>query len=219
MTSQKQTSLFTEEQLTSLQEASPANHTQVQGSGSEKKMSAICGPACLEQYEKFNHVGSWAKTFSALLIGMEGWYSKRCKLIWKLKGTKSSRMYFQLRPSALHTEEIGFGLLPTVAAMDANGIKNIRKDSNILQGGRHSVSLTHMFHLNMLPTPKARDRKGKEGRESDLPLTIHLKGFGTGTPSQLSPQFVLEMMGFPTDWTELPFLNGETNPSKQEATP
>jgi hypothetical protein len=26
----------------------------------------------------------------------------------------------------------------------------------------------------------------------------------------------MEMMGFPTDWTELPFLNGEMNQSKQE---
>jgi hypothetical protein len=26
------------------------------------------------------------------------------------------------------------------------------------------------------------------------------------------------MMGFPTDWTELPFLNGETNQSKLEET-
>jgi len=40
----------------------------------------------------------------------------------------------------------------------------------------------------------------------------------TGKTSQLSPQFVMEMMGFPTDWTLLPFLNGETSPSKQEAT-
>jgi hypothetical protein len=40
----------------------------------------------------------------------------------------------------------------------------------------------------------------------------------TGTTSQLFPQFVLEMMGFPTDWTELPFLNGEQNQSKQEET-
>lgn len=39
-----------------------------------------------------------------------------------------------------------------------------------------------------------------------------------GTRSHLSPQFVMEMMGFPTDWTLLPFLSGETNPSKQEET-
>jgi len=40
-----------------------------------------------------------------------------------------------------------------------------------------------------------------------------------GTSSQLNPRFVMEMMGFPPNWTELPFLNGETNQSKPEVTP
>jgi hypothetical protein len=39
-----------------------------------------------------------------------------------------------------------------------------------------------------------------------------------GKTSQLNPLFVLEMMGFPPNWTELPFLNGETNQSKQPET-
>jgi DNA-cytosine methyltransferase len=33
----------------------------------------------------------------------------------------------------------------------------------------------------------------------------------TGTTSQLNPRFVAEMMGFPPNWTELPFLSGEKN--------
>jgi site-specific DNA-cytosine methylase len=40
-----------------------------------------------------------------------------------------------------------------------------------------------------------------------------------GKTSQLNPRFVLEMMGFPPDWTELPFQNGETKVSKQPETP
>jgi hypothetical protein len=40
----------------------------------------------------------------------------------------------------------------------------------------------------------------------------------TGKTSQLNPLFVLEMMGFNPDWTLLPFLNGETNPSKPQET-
>lgn len=32
--------------------------------------------------------------------------------------------------------------------------------------------------------------------------------------SQLNPRFVAEMMSFPPNWTELPFLNGATNPLK-----
>jgi DNA (cytosine-5)-methyltransferase 1 len=70
-------------------------------------------PDMLRAIREFSHVGLWAKTFSALLIGREDWYSTKCKLIWKLRGTKYSRMYFQLHPSMLPTDGIGFGLLPT----------------------------------------------------------------------------------------------------------
>jgi hypothetical protein len=79
----------------------------------------------------------------------------------------------------------------------------------------------------MLPTPTTaltkhsdkeaywKNRKDK-GRQQDLAMVVHNQ---VGYNSQLNPQFVLEMMGFPPDWTELPFLNGETNPSKPEETP
>lgn len=59
----------------------------------------------------------------------------------------------------------------------------------------------------MLPTPKARDWKG-EGFNTDLP-TMFIKGSNQkhGITFQLNPQFVLEMMGFPIDFTEKPFNN------------
>jgi len=306
MTSQKQTSLFTEEQLTSSQEDSPASHIQQQESDSEKKMSAICGQKCLEQFEKFNHVGLWAKTFSALLIGMEGWYSKRCKLIWKLKGTKSNRMYFQLRPLTLHTEETEFGLWPTPRAQEPgmtsegygaclNDVIHGRKMNYLLptpsqmedrstpeawdrraerkkqEGINLQLGLCTMARKGMRPTPNAQDwntgtkpetyqaRKERHAEKGvNLQMSLRQMAMGSamlptpamsnykgasstealeergrlkpmadnfadqfavsGKSSQLSPQFVLEMMGFPTDWTLLPFLSGETNPSKQEET-
>jgi len=40
-----------------------------------------------------------------------------------------------------------------------------------------------------------------------------------GTTSQLNPRFVAEMMGFPPNWLESPFLNTETNQSKPTETP
>jgi DNA-cytosine methyltransferase len=40
-----------------------------------------------------------------------------------------------------------------------------------------------------------------------------------GTASQLNPRFVAEMMGFPPNWTELPFLNGGQNQLKDTETP
>lgn len=47
------------------------------------------------------------------------------------------------------------------------------------------------------------------GLENQDSLTKRARSI-TGQTSQLSPQFVMEMMGFPPDWTLLPFLNGET---------
>ena len=275
-TLRKQTSLFTEEELTSLQVDSHANHTQPQESDLEKKMTDTSGLKCLEQFEKFNRCTLWAKTFAASLIGMEGWYSTRCRLIWKLKATKCSRFYFQLVPSTHHTDETEFGLLlktptkmdgevssgkknpvsgnsgtlaqeimsgykptmtklgmlPTPQAMDMmqNPRREITKSGRIVsnQGHNGSAPLKDLAMNGMLPTPTTRDWKGiqaneyKEMRGEETQFKMEsLAGYAnkvTGTTSQLSPQFVLEMMGFPTDWTLLPFLSGEMNPSKQEGT-
>ncbi len=310
MISQRQISLFTEEQLTSLPVDSHANPIQWQEKEKAKRMNAIYGPKCLEQYEKFNRHGSWAKMFSDLLIGMEGWYSTRCKLTWKLKGTKYNRMYFQLQASTLHTEGTGFGLLLTpnlvqIAESPENYQTRQKKrtedglnqaphpnnkyncllsqvlysgllktptkmDGEVSSGKKNPISGNSgtlaqeimsgypptMKKLGMIPTPQARDWKGAQGRAykgqaQDLPSTVamnmlptptarcwntgtekerpldepsrrselnHLMAQENGKPSQLSPQFVMEMMGFPTDWTLLPFLNGETSQLKQEET-
>jgi hypothetical protein len=232
----------------------------------EKKMSDISGRVCCEQLEKFNHVGLWARTFSALLIGQGDWYSTRCKLTWKLRGTKYGRMYCQLQVSALApTEEIGFGLLPTPSCMqmdyepkegwtwegnywrDQNGKKKqtdlttsvkmngllptptamdstnataTMKSSQVKEGSMHSVTLTRAMSMGMLPTPTVNEGKNATFPESQLNRSSLIgelmKTQDIGKTSQLNPLFVLEMMGFPPDWTELPFLNGETNQSKQQ---
>jgi hypothetical protein len=296
------------EQMTLFSQAGSLNyasHTQPLESDLAKKMNATCGPKCLESFGRFSRNGLWAKMFSALLIGQEGWYSRRCKLTWKVKGTKYNRMYFQLRASTLPTKGTGFGLLPTATAQDfkrrgpnskQQGLSNTENWSNLLpnlatqvmgllktpcaadaytenlskkeqkfgnsgtlaqeiQSGfveqrwpgllptptmydynsaRHpelwekdkkkyadkginlQCGLKQMNVLGMLPTPQARDWKGCEGRRHDVPSYIQdSMRLGTGTTSQqLNPQFVLEMMGFPPNWTELPFLNGETNQSR-----
>lgn len=147
-----QTTLFS-------QEGFHANPTVQQESDLVKKMTVTSGQKCLESYERFNQHGSWAKTFSALLIGMTGWYSMRCSLTWKLKDTKSKRMYFQLHPLALPTEETGYGLLPT-PRVNGHGNSHQRiKDGKI-------DDLTTMARFNMLPTPAARDYKGARTKES-----------------------------------------------------
>jgi len=57
----------------------------------------------------------------------------------------------------------------------------------------------------------------KNAENSNLAEQIAHK-IGGGT-SHLNPQFVAEMMGFPTDWTILPFQSGETKASKDTEMP
>src|SRR5690606_7595797 len=145
--------------------------TALPGSEKERKMTATSGRKCLEQLEKFSQVGSWAKTFQGLLIGMEGWYSTKCRLTWKMKGTKSGRMYFQLQVLTLPTKEIGSGLLPTAVASDATTGAIIGKNDKFVitktgmprkinqNGTDGSVGLARLGKLGMLPTPTAQDFK------------------------------------------------------------
>ncbi len=192
------------EQLKLFRAAFLVSPTVPPGSGKEKKMSATYGRKCLEQLAKFARVGLWAKTFSALLIGQEGWSSTRCRLIWKLKGTRYSRFYFQLRPLALPTEGIEFGLWPTPQATErhrtdvAIQMKNEGKPLYYRRTkdgkARQFSPLDYAIWKGLIPTPTAMDSTNANGKTS-----------------QLNPRFVAEMMGFPPNWTELPFLNGETS--------
>jgi hypothetical protein len=167
------------EQMTLFSQAGSLNyasHTQPPGSDLEKKMNATCGPKCLESYGRFNRNGLWAKTFSALLIGQEGWFSKRCRLTWKVKGTKYNRMYFQLRVSTLPTNEIGFGLLhieqqhllKTPTAMDGevtSGKKNpVSGNSGTLAQEIMSGYKPTMEKLGLLPTPRVGGQESYETR-------------------------------------------------------
>ena len=251
-TSQRQISLFTEDQLTFSQVDSHANHTQAQASDLGKRTSDTSGRICSESFQKLNQPTSWAKTFVDLLIGQEGWSSKKCVLIWKLKGTPYNRYYCQLVPSVRHTEEIEFGLLPTPMAVEAIERRNMKTVIKIVETGSNQITLTTMakyggllptpvamdYMINqrelingkipssnsgtaplkdwasngLLPTPRTSDKnmhwKTENWKGDDLGSHIN-EAFGTR--SHLNPRFVAEMMGFPSNWTELPFQSGETN--------
>jgi len=232
-TSKNSTRQLTLDELISSQEGSPANRTPSPESERERRTSATCGQRCCGLFENAPRATSWARTFAALLVGMEDWSSKRCALTWKLKGTPYNRSYFQLAVSALPTEEIASGLLLTPTTreevMDTDKFKErMEKYDN----GTTVPNLATQV-VGMLPTPIAGDWKGQ--RRSDgtasmlsgkaslglLPTpttderdTKYAQG-GTnlraklGTGSQLSPLFVEEMMGFPKNWTALPFQGGD----------
>jgi hypothetical protein len=238
-------------QLTFLQEDFHANHIALPANEKVKMMSAIYGQKCLEQFEKFNQPTLWAKMLAESLVGTADWFSTKCKLTWKLKGTKYNRLYFQLVPKTHHTEEIEFGLslLKTPTVMDGmvtSGKKNpVSGNSGTLAqeimsgyaptmqklmlptpkvGGKegyetrakrqgHKKAISHLeafVEFAMLPTPTAEDNPAKNTGKRNQDGLQKRAFQTTGQTSQLNPRFVAEMMGFPSDWTILPFQNGET---------
>jgi len=145
-------------------EDSHANHTAQQESDSERKMLDTSGRRCLGSYANAHPTRLWARMFLESLVGTGDWSSKRCKLTWKLKGSKYKRLWFQLVPSALPTEGIGFGLLPTPAAQEgfdrmggnpiitANGsVRNQNLDGSQSRMGLKGA-VNHLQGLNLLPT-------------------------------------------------------------------
>lgn len=95
-------------------------------------------------------------------------------------------------------------LLPTPSATEAEKAWE----------GNNQNSLTRMIkRKEMMPTPAAQD-----GKNSTFPASLRSRDTVIGsimeeaedasTTSQLNPLFVAEMMGFPPDWTILPFQNG-----------
>jgi hypothetical protein len=183
-----------------------------------------------------------------------------------MKGTKFSRLLFQLQPKTHRTEEIDVGLLPTPKTMDNHQQRQLTNGENVSHttGTKYGIHLTQMAQAGMLPTPTAMDSTNatatmkstqvKEGSMHSMTLSrflltpsasdglrsgmtmdslkrhnkvnaensnlaeqiAHKVGGGT---SHLNPRFVAEMMGFPPNWTELPFQSGEQNPSKDTAMP
>lgn len=70
------------------------------------------------------------------------------------------------------------------------------------KGQNRVATVTTMAKAGLLPTPMQPGNGGTNGKAKAKEIY--------GSNSQLNPRFVAEMMGFPTNWTELPFQNGET---------
>ena len=176
-----------------------------------REMTAISGRRCLELFGRFVPAGSWAKTFPELLIGRRDWFSSRCVLTWKMRATKSNRSYFRLAVSTLPIAGTGCGLLPTE---QTQGLKICVKGKTVFMPMRllHTPTANDARNVSLPPSQAKRDGgMVKTAMRSDE--------YRTGAGFRLNPRFLAEMMGFPPDWTELPFLHGAGNPSKPTATP
>jgi hypothetical protein len=179
----------------------PANRTLKQEKDLERKMTDISGQKCLELFERCSRPTLWAKMFMESLIGTGDWFSTRCKLIWKIKGTKYRRVYFQLVPLELYTDEIGLGLLPTPNTTGLDGGSNSRK--------------ANKKRMELLPTPLTNDYKRAVvslDKNTNYLLTHQMTLHEVLLHNGVKPKEVVgmyqKMMGFPKGWTELPFQNG-----------
>ena len=207
-TSKNSTRQLTLDELILSQEDSPANPTHSPESEKERRTSATCGPRCCALFENAPRATSWAKTFAALLVGMEGWSSKRCALTWKLKGTPYNRSYFQLAVLAHPTEETAYGLLLTPTTREE--VMDMDKFKDRMEKYDNGTTIPNLATqvVGMLPTPTAGSTHSGHslaewGGSSNATRSI------PGAYSPLSPLFVEEMMGFPKNWTALPFQSGD----------
>lgn len=226
-TLQRPTSLNGEDKSTYYPGAFLANPFPLQDGERERKTTATSGRRCYALYGKSGPLGSLEKT----LLESSRWYSPARRLKWEVRplfseritekeyctdrnmlskpfvetlnarDIQSNRYLFRLVPSARHIAGIGCGLLPTI---QTQGLKLC-----------DSQGKTKFMPLNLLPTPKAQDcrhalrDRGKNNLGEEMSEWAYRQ---TGKTSQLNPLFVAEMMGFPLDWTVLPFQSGDKKP-------
>lgn len=117
------------------------------------------------------------------------------------------------------TDQAIRGLLPTPRTADIEGgcVDNVQIENGSYfrtnaNGVRWGVKLRDVVESGLLPTPKTQDSRHalRDRGKSNLGEEMSQSGQDNGKGSRLNPQFVAEMMGFPSNWTELPFQNGET---------
>lgn len=132
----------------SLPEVFPASRSALPENEKARTMKDTSGRKCSGQSKKSSRNGSWQKTFSALLLGMEGWYSKKCGLTWKTSVTRSNRMYFRLQASGRRTDGSASGSSPAKAP----------KKVGFYQGNLYPrTSAGQKILQGLLPTPLASD--------------------------------------------------------------
>ena len=132
-------------------------------------------------------------------------------------------------------EVIREGLLPTPTAMEIHHWQRVERWKRQGRVSMHESEdgeknpnglVDFLDFYGLLPTPTARDwkgaptlenfeRKGKNPQQGSLPDFFAR----AGRSFQLNPLFVAEMMGFPVNWTVLPFLPGGSSPSRDMETP
>lgn len=172
---------------------------------------------CLWQLKKHSK-GILAK-FTELLTNSDEWKSSRCTMEWKAEYVKKDRYIFLLQVNQAEN------ILPTPESFDWNSARHPElwekdKKKYAEKGINLHCNLRQQARLGMLPTPTLQDSRigmnnigGSEHRRQRGSIALADVALGLNNPDrqksimQLNPQFVLEMMGFPINFTEKPYQN------------
>jgi DNA (cytosine-5)-methyltransferase 1 len=177
-----------------------ANHSAMQEKEKGQMMNATSGARCFEQYKKLNPNTSSQKMSLVSQILMGDWYSSRCALTWKLKGTKFNRLLFLLHPKTHRTDEIGFGLLPTTPIAS-----EVPRSEKFAKGRTMSPS-EYAMKIGLLPTPRTSDERmhwrTENWKGDDLGSEINHR---LGTRSQLESPICGGDDGLPTQLDGITF--------------
>jgi len=103
-------------------------------------------------------------------------------------------------------------LLPTPTTQEI-----VHKDAEITPNGRrksksgdsHSINIANLAHRGLLCTPTAQASRGNTSDargKGNLTDQIAEMKISDKEVTSLSPKFVAEMMGYPSNYTELPFM-------------
>lgn len=166
------------EQLTLFPGDSPVNRFPLPGSKGAMEMTVTSGLRCFESYGNYAHLGSLVR----MCLASSVWHSTRCLLTWKVRGTKRSRLLFQLAVLMPLTEGTESQLLPTLCAdgygstghrklmekLVAKGLMTEEERRGMIQGNGGRINpewaewlmgYNHQF-TKLIPTPRASDSKG-----------------------------------------------------------
>ena len=176
------------------------NRFQSQGDKKEKKTL----DTSIRTYLKLLHPKDPLGSFSKTLAVTSPWASTKCLLTWHLKTTPQGYLLFQLRPSALPTEEIDYGssdeMWATPNTMDHLPPRSEESTKKMQEGHRKGRTRPSNLReqvdedtMNMFPTPRASKgmndtvesslkRVDKVGYESKLEQAVAMWPTPSATP-------------------------------------
>lgn len=186
-------SIYLEEKLTCFLADSLVSHLATPAAVEESPTIVSSGQNLSAPFVELCRPGLLLKMLTGSVNLRSTWFAHR----WRVKGTPSGRLVFQLQPLAPGNDASVFGSLPTITARELKTENKMRKAATLTR----AVNLAQKIkYLPTLLASDARYRAYREGRKkgNTLPEII-----GKMNGLKLSPSFAEILQGYPVGWTEL----------------